>query len=72
MASLVQLQIHYLLSAGEAHASLPVFMDTGCLKVNDGVMQYYFGPDVKADVSSLKHVETQEKKRKPDETPQKG
>ena len=72
MAALVQLQIDYLMSAGEANAPLPDFMGTGCLKLNNGIIQYDFGPDAKADVSSLKHKDTTEKKRKPDDTPQKG
>ncbi len=54
MASLIDLQVEYLLTAGDHSATLPNFLDRGCLrKTLNGQIEYDFGDDSRVTASEL-------------------
>jgi len=78
MAELIDLQIQYLLTAGDASAPLPDFLAANCLKRTEtGEVEYDFGCDsfmTSAELSSLTPTTPvkKSKKRIAQNTPQKG
>ena len=52
MANLLDLQVQYLLTAGDSEALLPDFKSCGIFKETEGGIEYDFGPDSHIDINS--------------------
>ena len=79
LAELIQLQIDYLLTTGKHDAKLPEFLAKNCLVKNpSGHIEYDFGEDSHVSASTLTEMVMSsiktptKKKRKAEDTPQKG